>query len=210
MSQNYKIFINEKPLYLTNEITDQEEMNFYFLEKIDIMGLIVKYFTNKMDSCYLYHADENQLIKLFKKNLEVEKAGGGVVYHTNGKVLFIFRNGKWDLPKGGVDKNETYKEAALREVEEETGVRNLKITEKLQKTYHVFLRNSKYKLKVTQWYKMTTSYEAELLPQIDEGIKKVKWVKPEKIHKKLENSYQNINLLFKDSLKLDLHKDSIK
>lgn len=196
----YKIFINEKPLFLTNEIAVQDELNFYFLEKTDIIGLIKKYFTNKIESCYLYHPDESQLIKLFKKKLDIEKAGGGVVYNKKGHTLFIFRNGKWDLPKGGLDKNETYEEAALREVEEETGVKKLKVTEKLQKTYHVFLRNDKYKLKITQWYKMTTDYEEELFPQLEEGIKKVKWVKPKNINKKLENSYQNISLLFESLL----------
>jgi 8-oxo-dGTP pyrophosphatase MutT (NUDIX family) len=200
MVQKYTIFINEKPLYLTNEIHDQGELNFYFLEKTDIIGLIKKYFTNKISECYLFHPDEKQLIKLFKKKLDLEKAGGGIASNPEGKILFIHRNGKWDLPKGGLDKAETYEAAAVREVEEETGVKNLIITEKLQKTYHVFFRNDKYKLKVTQWYKMTTDYNEELFPQLEEGIKKVKWVKPEKIKKKLENSYENIRLLFESTL----------
>ena len=191
----YKIFINEKPLFLTSEIADQGELNFYFLESVDIDSLIKKYLTNKIDVCHLYHADNDQLIKLFKKKIEVEKAAGGVVYHSNQKLLFIYRNGKWDLPKGGIDKNESSEDAAIREVEEETGVKNLIITEKLQKTYHVFIRNGKYKLKITQWYKMNTDYNEKLFPQAEEGIKKVKWVKPEKVNKKLKNSYENIKLL---------------
>jgi 8-oxo-dGTP pyrophosphatase MutT (NUDIX family) len=51
-----------------------------------------------------------------------------------GEVLFIFRNGKWDLPKGGIEKERKLK-IPMREVEEETGVNQL---QKNYKTYHIF------------------------------------------------------------------------
>jgi 8-oxo-dGTP pyrophosphatase MutT (NUDIX family) len=73
-----------------------------------------------------------------KSKISVQKAGGGLVYNTKGEILFIFRNGKWDLPKGGIEKNEKIKQTAVREVEEETGVTGLEVVEKLPKTYHVF------------------------------------------------------------------------
>jgi 8-oxo-dGTP pyrophosphatase MutT (NUDIX family) len=207
MAQMYKIFINEKPLFLTNEIAVQDELNFYFLEKTDIIGLIKKYFTNKIESCYLYHPDESQLIKLFKKKLDIEKAGGGVVYNKKGHTLFIFRNGKWDLPKGGQEKNEKMRQTALREVEEETGIGNLKIMEKLSKTYHVFKRNGRYKLKITQWYWMHSSYVGEPIAQTEEGIEQVKWVPVHQLDSYLDNSYQNILLIFEEMLsKLSLMK----
>ena len=100
------------------------------------------------------------------------------------------------MPKGGIEKNEEIEDTAIREVEEETGVTGLKIVDKLQKTYHIFKRNGRYKLKITYWYKMTTNFEGTPCPQEDEGIEKVAWLHPDTIPKALENSYENIKLLF--------------
>ena len=93
-------------------------------------------------------------------------------------------------------KNETIEQTAIREVKEETGVTGLIITEKLQKTYHVFKRNGRYKLKITTWYEMNSTFKGTPEGQIEEGIEKVVWVKPKDIPTLLENSYENIKLLF--------------
>ena len=85
---------------------------------------------------------------------------------------------------------------AMREVEEETGVNQLTILKKLQKTYHIFKRNGVYKLKVTQWYEMETDYEGIPVGQAEEGIEKVAWLNPEQVADVLQNSYENIKLLF--------------
>lgn len=84
----------------------------------------------------------------------------------------------------------------MREVSEETGVQDLKVTGFLQKTYHIFKRSDKYKIKVTYWYEMTSNFEGELIPEVKEGIKKVKWKNFEKSKKALTRSYSNIKLLF--------------
>lgn len=87
-------------------------------------------------------------------------------------------------------------ETAMREVEEETGVNGLSIVKKLCKTYHVFKRNGRYKLKVTTWYEMNSTFNGKTEGQAEEGIEKVEWIKPKKVSKLLENSYENIKLLF--------------
>jgi 8-oxo-dGTP pyrophosphatase MutT (NUDIX family) len=168
------------------------------LESIDIEQLIVKMFKNKIQKASLYYPDEKVILKKLKEKIPVAKAGGGLVYNKKGEVLFIFRNGKWDLPKGGIEKNEDIEHTAIREVEEETGVKELKIVKKLQKTYHVFRRNGKFKLKVTHWYEMTSTYDGTLIPQEKEGIEKAVWLKPEEIPTALQNSYENIKLLFEE------------
>ncbi len=176
----------------------KEETNFqlFLLESVDIVQLIVKIFQNKIQKAYLYHADEKKIMKTLKSKIPVSKAGGGLVYNKKGEVLFIFRGGKWDLPKGGTEKGEGIEETAMREVEEETGVNKLLVTKKLQKTYHVFKRNGVYKLKITHWFEMKSDFEGVPHGQVEEGIEKVVWASPSEIPELLKKSYENIKLLF--------------
>jgi hypothetical protein len=134
----YKVFVNDKPLFLTNEIVKETDFKLFLLESIDIEQLIVKMFNNKIKKCYLYYPDEKVIFKKLKEKIPVQKAGGGLVYNKNGEVLFIFRNGKWDLPKGGKEKGEKMKLTAMREVEEETGVDQLKVTKNYRKPITFF------------------------------------------------------------------------
>lgn len=199
----YKVFVNDKPLFLTNEVAKETDFQLFLLESVDIEQLIVKMFNNKIKKAYLYYPDEKEILKKVKEKIPVKKAGGGLVYNKNGDVLFIFRNGKWDLPKGGCDKGEEIEDCSIREVEEETGVNNLKIIKKLQKTYHIFKRNGVYRLKITHWFEMTTNFEGTPTPQAEEGIEKVAWLNPEQIKDAMKNSYENIKLLFE-------HENSLK
>lgn len=194
----YKVFVNDKPLFLTNEISKETNFQLFLLESVDIVQLIVKIFQNKIQKAYLYHPDEKEILKTLKTKIPVSKAGGGLVYNKNGEVLFIFRGGKWDLPKGGTEKGEDIEETAMREVEEETGVSQLRITKKLQKTYHIFKRNGVYKLKITQWFEMYSDFDGVPVGQIEEGIEKAVWLKPEAIPEILKKSYENIKLLFEE------------
>ncbi|MFV8333830.1 NUDIX hydrolase [Flavobacterium sp. GSP14] len=198
----YKVFVNDKPLFLTNHISKETDFQLFLLESIDIEQLIVKIFQNKINKAYLYHPDESLILKTLKAKIPVTKAGGGLVYNKKGEVLFIFRNGKWDLPKGGIEKGEEIEATAMREVEEETGVNWLSISHKLQKTYHVFRRNGKYKLKITHWFEMQSDFEGIPQGQLEEGIEKVAWMNPEQIKEALKNSYENIKLLFEEEYKV--------
>ena len=198
----YKVFVNDKPLFLTNHISKETDFQLFLLESIDIEQLIVKIFQNKINKAYLYHPDESLILKTLKAKIPVTKAGGGLVYNKKGEVLFIFRNGKWDLPKGGIEKGEEIEATATREVEEETGVNRLSISHKLQKTYHVFRRNGKYKLKITHWFEMQSDFEGIPQGQLEEGIEKVAWMNPEQIKEALKNSYENIKLLFEEEYKV--------
>lgn len=195
----YKVFVNDKPLFLTNKIEKETDFQLFLLDSVDIDKIIIKYFQNKIQKAFLYHPNEKEILKKIKEKIPVQKAGGGLVYNLRGEVLFIFRNGKWDLPKGGIERNEVIEDTAIREVEEETGVTGLKIERKLQKTYHIFKRNGKYKLKITHWFEMRTDFEGEMIGQLEEGIEKVVWLNKEEIPEVLENSYENIRLLIEES-----------
>ena len=120
------------------------------------------------------------------------EAAGGLVYNLDNQLLMIFRNGKWDLPKGKLEVGENIKECAIREVEEECGISGLSISKPLQDTYHTYAINEQKILKRTYWFEMKTNFKGGLLPQTEEGITKVVWVDKQDIAEKLENSYGNI------------------
>ena len=133
--------------------------------------------------------------KKFCANYILVEAAGGLVYNKENELLMIFRNEKWDLPKGKKEKGEEIESCAKREVQEECGVRNLEITEKLIDTYHIYTHKGKKVLKRTFWYKMKTDFDGELTPQTKEGITKVEWVTHEDLKAKIKNSYGNIREL---------------
>lgn len=191
----YKVFVNDKPLFLTDTILKETDFKLFLLDSVDIDKIIIKYFQNKIDKAFLYHPDEKEILKKIKEKIPVQKAGGGLVYNNKGQILFIYRGGKWDLPKGGIERKETMEETSIREVEEETGVKDLEIIRKLIKTYHIFKRNGKYKLKITTWYEMKTDYDGPLVGQIEEGIEKVAWLDKSEIEEAMTNSYENIKLV---------------
>mgnify|MGYP002780131762 CR=1 FL=1 len=194
----YKVFVNDRPLFLTNQIGKETDFQLFLLESVDIPQLIGSMFRDKVKNAYLYHPDEREILKTLKSKLKVTKAAGGLVYNKKGEVLFIHRNGKWDLPKGGIEKGEKRKAAAVREVEEETGVGKLRIIRKLPKTYHIFRRHNEYRLKITHWFEAVTEYSGPLQAQVEEGIDKVAWLAPEQVQEALSNSYENIKLLFQE------------
>ena len=192
----YKVFVNERSLILTNKRPMNANGNLFSLDAPSILKAIESLNANQLDEAYIFHEDGNLLYDKFVEEIPLVMAGGGKVLNPKGKVLFIYRNDKWDLPKGKLDKGENVEAAALREVEEETGVRGLKLEKFLTVTYHVFKRGGVYKLKETHWFEMSTDYTGKLLAQQEEGITKVKWKGPKKTKKALKNSYANIRLLF--------------
>ncbi|NKI28064.1 NUDIX domain-containing protein [Arenibacter sp. 6A1] len=194
----YKVFVNESPLILTNKLSDAANNKYFLLNGTAINEAIDSLVNKKLGQAFVYHPNHEEILKKFSKKIPIVVAAGGVVTNKEGKVLFIYRNNKWDLPKGKLDKGESIEECAIREVEEETGVKGLKIENFLRTTYHLFKRNGVYKLKEVHWFAMNTTYKGELTGQVDEGIEKVKWKGPKKIKKALENSYANIRILFED------------
>ena len=195
----YKVFVNESPLILTNQQPDNSHGNVFTLEDNAINYAITSLSKKLLESAYIYEPGNDILDKFISKSPMIV-AAGGLVKNKKGKVLFIFREGKWDLPKGKLDKGESMEDAAVREVEEETGVQNLKVTRYLQTTYHIFKRNGRFKLKKVIWFEMYSNYSGDLVPQLGEGITKVKWKGPKKSKKALKNSYQNIRILFEENL----------
>ncbi len=192
----YKVFVNDKPIILTTEVEKEASFKNYLLKSADISKVIKDLNKKSIQEVHLIHAKEEKLLKKFLKKLPNVIAGGGKVYNHKGEILFIYRNDKWDLPKGKTEKKESIETTAIREVEEETGVKDLSITKPLETTYHIFKRNGKYKIKITYWFEMTTTYSGTLEPEENEGITKVAWLNKTETEAALKNSYANIKLLF--------------
>jgi len=191
----YKIFVNDKPIILTSEVEKETDFKNYLLNSVNIGKVIKELNTTSLKSVRLIHKDADKLLKKFLKLLPNVIAGGGKVFNKQGDILFIYRNNKWDLPKGKVEGSETIENTAMREVSEETGVNGLEIVKPLETTYHIFKRNGRHKIKITYWFEMETSFNGILYPQTGEGITKVEWLSSVKIPKALENSYTNIKSL---------------
>ena len=140
--------------------------------------------------------DSERLFASFGAQFVPVEAGGGLVKAPRGEVLMIFRNGRWDLPKGKLEPGEQIAECAVREVEEECGITGLQLGKLLTRTYHLYELRGKWILKRTSWYAMTNDGAGELTPQIEEGITDIRWIAPDNIHFYVENTYATIREVF--------------
>ncbi len=195
-----KIYFGDKPVYLCDDIDKElheilHHPDAVFVDEISsaaIKSLLHEIVKEEFHAGVLWHSDLEKLKKTFFKHFKEIEAAGGIVQNEKKELLFILRLGKWDLPKGKVEKNEDIQATALREVEEETGLTNLKLVQKTGETYHTYNAYGKHFLKTTHWYFMTCSSKQKLIPQTEEDIAEIKWVKTKDIQEPLANTYPSI------------------
>jgi ADP-ribose pyrophosphatase YjhB (NUDIX family) len=195
-----KIVFNEKRIWLTQDYKPmlQEYKNAFIVfsnQKDKIKECLDLLMLSEIQHVIIV-GDEQSNLEIICESLKFLKAGGGIVMSDSQELLFIYRHGKWDLPKGKLEKGETIDVCALREVEEETGVQNLEIIELLMCTYHIYIEDT-YILKETTWFLMKTKHQ-QLAPQKEEGITKAVWVHQNKIEKQLESTYESVKDIFKE------------
>ncbi len=160
------------------------------LQDIDLEKLFNQSLNKTEKNVYLYV--QPNIEKVFKNliaDLRIIKAAGGLVKNGEGHYLFIHRLGKWDLPKGKVEEDEKMKEAALREVEEECGLKIDYLGQKIMTTYHTYTMRNKFVLKQTKWYEMAVNEVPKLTPQKEEDIDQAIWVKPANLDKIKADTY---------------------
>lgn len=198
-----KIYFEDKPVFLTDDLAPVTEFmhqpETIFIDEIStkaIHSLLKGIATPAFSKGILFHSDLKQMKKAFEKQFNIVQAAGGVVKNERDEVLFIFRRGKWDLPKGKNDDTEEAKDCALREVKEETGLAEVTAGGLICTSYHTYHEYGKHILKETHWFDMKASSQEKLSPQLEEHIEKIEWVNPLNIGEKLQNSY----VLIKDVL----------
>lgn len=195
----YKVFINKLSIILTSKNKSLSQENSFLLSSISLNEILKK--VRKHKKIFLYHPKKSELLKVFKSKIKVIFASGGIVKNDNNQILFIYRRGKWDLPKGKAEKGESIRETAVREVIEETGIEKLKIDKYFSNTFHIVRNNKKYFLKETSWFLMSSNFKGKLKPQLNEGIKSVKWKTFDDAKKIKKKTYGNISIILTDFLK---------
>ena len=153
-----------------------------------------------MKVSYKYHIFDLPLrwLRCLKRRMRWVRAAGCVVHDDAGNMLLILRNGRWDLPKGKVESGETLLQAALREVEEETGIAPLPTTRYPLpiKTYHTFNLYGGWHLKQTSWFDAHVAGRKPVgKPQGEEGITEVVWVSLGEWYRRLQGSYGTLKTL---------------
>ncbi|HLS37936.1 MAG TPA: NUDIX domain-containing protein [Sphingobacterium bovisgrunnientis] len=190
MAQIYKIYMNQSLLILADFAPKIEKnVQTIGLQEIELEKLFNTSTKNQQITYLFVHPEINSIFKKIISDLKIIYAAGGVVRNGEGDYLFIHRLGKWDLPKGKVDEGEKMREAAVREVEEECGIKVDYLGEKIQTTYHTYIMRGKFVLKQTKWYDMGVNKVPELIPQTEEDITEAVWLNKKDLKKVRENTY---------------------
>ncbi|RYZ99813.1 MAG: NUDIX domain-containing protein [Sphingobacteriaceae bacterium] len=205
MAQKYRIYINQKVILITEIIPENAES--YQLidgQTFNLKTIYPKILKYNIELFYVVCENAKAFMKSVENSITMIEAAGGLVRNEDGNYLFIYRNDKWDLPKGKLEIGEGKKEGAVREVEEECGIAVEKAGKRICKTYHVYTIKRQVVLKKTYWYDMKHKGHAKLKPQKEEGITDVRWFKKGQVGTIVQNTFPSImDVLVKTKLVTD-------
>lgn len=205
-----KLYIHNKPLILYSEDDNinKEHSNFLNITQpshSEVPSILKDLDKESTEGIQIKSIHIDDFMEALYRHFQHWKAAGGLITNLKGEILLLFRRGKWDLPKGKMEAGEKPEETAVREVTEETGLKNISIVKKLTDTWHSYpisvygtQENNKQKdvLKQTAWFQMNFTGEELTIPQIEEDIIDIQWIKQENIHRYIPYSYPNIKLVF--------------
>ena len=193
----YKVFFNDRTIYLDDTLPDMTKVGRDYVcafENITDLRPQLKQFLepNRKGNLYIFHDDIEALFKTFLQCFNIIEAAGGLVLNERGEILLIKRRGKWDLPKGKAEPGESPEQTALREVEEECGLRGLILERPLMSTYHIYQLNKDLMLKKTDWFEMKYKGESKPVPLTKEDISEASWIKRVRLKEVYDNTYTSI------------------
>ncbi|WP_107038243.1 NUDIX hydrolase [Brumimicrobium mesophilum] len=192
----YKVFVDNISIYFQKDGIFKSNISSQYFPAISVADykLFIEEVNkiNLKEKVVVFSPDPKaQLLEFFSNFKWIEAAGGIVLNTTTNQALFIHRNGFWDIPKGKLEKNENPEQGAIREIEEECGLGNLKILGELSPTYHTYFAYGKHVIKKTHWFSLVTD-ELNVTPQIDEGITEVKWFETDNLNLIKNNTFTSI------------------
>ena len=204
---NIQIYFNNKFIELSsNDIQNSQNQAIkksYLLNdnKLNFNKIIDEFlFDPSNDNIKIVSSDLNSLLELFKSKFYYIEAAGGFIEKDN-EFLFTHRQWICDLPKGKLEKGETIKNAAIRECEEECGIKQLSITKQLSSSFHLYKYKKGFALKQSYWFYMKSDYSKKLTPQIEEDIDEVKWFSKHEIETIIINhTYYTIRDVINEAL----------
>ncbi len=183
------IYFEEKELLVTDEETPSEINVIVYREKNDIVQAIKHLeFLSKV----ILYGEWERIFADLKTLYKYIEAAGGFIKNEQDEYLFIFRRGKWDLPKGKLEKGETPEIAAIREVQEETGLQFVKEKSLRCTTWHTYDTYGEPVLKQTYWFNMETTKNQDSKPQTEEDITELQWLPESEFSKVLGNTFPSI------------------
>jgi 8-oxo-dGTP pyrophosphatase MutT (NUDIX family) len=197
---NIKIYFNDKPLFLCDELNDEIKTYAHhddavFIDEFStpaVNSMIHEMRQEKVHAGIFLHNNLEELKHAFWKKFILIQAGGGLVSNDKDEYLFIYRRDKWDLPKGKLDPGETIEQCAVREVREETGLKEVELQSPLLVTWHTYDEAGKHFLKESHWYTMRVTGSPDMKPQAEEQITELKWIGPDKWSEIKHNTYPSI------------------
>jgi 8-oxo-dGTP pyrophosphatase MutT (NUDIX family) len=191
----YKVFSGEKCIMISaNEInTDGKISKTVEFTSAEALHNEYKLFerSSKLKNLIIL-GNEGQVWRVFQSLFSYIEAAGGLVFNAKSELLMIYRNKHWDIPKGKMEEGETPEQTALREVEEECGIKKLRIVRPLNSSYHIFFQNGKHCMKRTYWFEMECKDTSKLSPQKEEGIEEAKWMSRAEAKKILGKVYLSL------------------
>jgi len=200
-----KIYFDNKPLFLCDTIDETIQPLIHnddavFIDELNshtVKAMIHEMEQPQVHAGVFYHSDLETLRKAFYKKFTIILAAGGLVQNESNEILLIYRRGKWDLPKGKLDKGEKLEECAVREVQEETGLNMVKLIDSLTITRHTYHEGARFILKESHWFTMKIKGNPVLFPQVEEQITKAKWVNKKELEDFVNNSYASVSDVLK-------------
>ncbi len=200
----YKVFKENTTFILTkseNFAHKLHSITIYIEEPDSAIEILTNMGNNNKSDVYIIYCDKyKQTIEAIEQHFTNKIAAGGWVFDNNNNLLMIKRLGFWDIPKGHLEKGETLQECAIREVEEETGIKKLKIQYKIGETRHLINKKNSYNLKISHWYMMSSNFNGILTPQKKEDITKAKWIAPENIDKYMNKAWLSLKDFYYESI----------
>lgn len=199
--QRYQVFIDGHSIFIGEKRKSNQQFESIFElnePDVDDLNFVIEWLLKEKEvvqHVFLNSSDTEVLWKLFQKQLVLIDAAGGRVKNTKNEILFIYRLGKWDLPKGKMEAGETPELTAVREIEEECGITGLKIIDPLPNTYHIYVQGEKKYLKRTFWFNMLYSGTESLIPQKEEAIENAVWVNQSDLSEQLGNTYESLKTI---------------